>query len=236
MPKKTKKSPKQSDTIEAISKISRAISSDLYLEDILKLIVTVTAEVMNSRICSLMLLDEKRQNLNIRATQSISEEYINKKPLAKGEGVAWKAVIENKPITILDVAKEPEYKYKDIAKKEGLVSLLCVPLVVKGKAIGVLNCYTSQPHKFTPTEINVLTSVANQAAISIENTELIVKTKVIQEELETRKMVERAKGILMRQEGLTEEDAFRKIQKYSMDRRKPMKEVAEAIIVAHEMK
>ena len=236
MTKKIKKAAKSSDTIEAISKISKAISSDLYLEDILKLIVTVTAEVMNSRICSLMLLDEKRQNLNIRATQSISEEYINKKPLTKGEGVAWKSVIENKPITILDVGKEPEYKYKDIAKKEGLVSLLCVPLVVKGKAIGVLNCYTSQPHKFTPTEINVLTSVANQAAIAIENTELMVKTKVIQEELETRKIVEKAKGILMRQEGLTEEDAFRKIQRYSMDRRKPMKEVAEAIIVAHDMK
>ena len=236
MTKKIKKAAKSSDTIEAISKISKAISSDLYLEDILKLIVTVTAEVMNSRICSLMLLDEKRQNLNIRATQSISEEYINKKPLTKGEGVAWKSVIENKPITILDVGKEPEYKYKDIAKKEGLVSLLCVPLVVKGKAIGVLNCYTSQSHKFTPTEINVLTSVANQAAIAIENTELMVKTKVIQEELETRKIVEKAKGILMRQEGLTEEDAFRKIQRYSMDRRKPMKEVAEAIIVAHDMK
>lgn len=236
MTKKPKKTSKSSDTIEAISKISKAISSDLYLEDILKLIVTVTAEVMNSRICSLMLLDEKRQNLVIRATQSISEAYINKKPLAKGEGVAWKAVFENKPITILDVRKEQEYKYKDIAEKEGLVSLLCVPLAVKGKIIGVLNCYTSQLHKFTPTEINVLTSVANQAAIAIENAELMVKTKIVQEELETRKMVERAKGILMKQEALTEEDAFRRIQKYSMDRRKPMKEVAEAIIVAHEMK
>jgi len=236
MAKKAKKASKSSDTIEALSKISRAISSDLYLEDILKLIVTVTAEVMNSRICSLMLLDEKKQNLVIRATQSISQEYINKRPLVKGEGLAWKAVLENRPIAIQDVLKEPEYKYKDIAEKEGLVSLLCVPLSVKGKAIGVLNCYTSKPHKFTNTEINVLTSVANQAAIAIENTELMVKSRVIQEELETRKLVERAKGILMKEEGLTEEDAFRKIQKYSMDRRKPMKEVAEAIIVAHEMK
>jgi signal transduction protein with GAF and PtsI domain len=234
--KSKKKTSKSSNTIEAISKISRAISSDLYLEDILKLIVTVTAEVMNSRICSLMLLDEKKENLDIRATQSISEAYINKKPLAKGEGVAWKAVLENKPIAIMDVIKESEYKYKDIAKKENLVSLLCVPLAVKGKVIGVLNCYTSQQHKFTPTEINVLTSVANQAAIAIENTELMVKTRIIEEELETRKVVERAKGILMRHENLAEEDAFKKIQKYSMDRRKPMKEVAEAIIVAHEMR
>ena len=231
-----KKSSKSSNTIEAITKISKAISSDLYLEDILKLIVTVTAEVMNSRICSLMLLDEEKENLVIRATQSISEAYINKKPLARGEGIAWKAVEQNKPIAVLDVTKEPEYKYKDIAGKEGLVSLLCVSLAVKGRVIGVLNCYTSKPHKFTKTEINILTSVANQAAIAIENTDLLVKTKVIQEELETRKAVERAKGILMKNEGLLEGEAFRKIQKYSMDKRKPMREVAEAIIVANEMK
>ncbi|MDP6685585.1 MAG: ANTAR domain-containing protein [Candidatus Omnitrophota bacterium] len=231
-----KKTIKSTSTIEALTKISKAISSDLYLEDILKLIVTVTAEVMNSRICTLMLLDDKKENLAIRATQSISEEYVHKKPLAKGEGVAWKVVETNKAIAILDVLKDAGYKYKDIAGKEKLVSLLCVPLAVKNKIIGVLNCYTSKPHKFTKTEINVLTSVANQAAISIENTELMVKTMVIQEELETRKVVERAKGLLMKEEGITESDAFRKIQKYSMDRRKPMKEVAEAIILMNEMK
>ena len=231
-----KKQPKTTDTISALSKISKAISSDLYLEDILKLIVTVTAEVMNSRICTLMLLDDKKQNLVIRATQSISEEYIKKEPLKKGQGIAWKVVNENKSIVISDVLKEPGYKYKDIAKKEDLVSLLCVPLAVRNRVIGALNCYTSKPHKFSKTEINVLTSVANQAAIAIENTELMVKTRVIQEELETRKATERAKGILMREQGLTEEDAFRTIQKYSMDRRKPMKEVAEAIIMMHDMR
>ena len=227
---------KASDTIEGLSKISKAISSDLYLEDILKLIVTVTAEVMNSRICTLMLLDDKKENLVIRATQSISEEYIKKKPLAKGEGIAWKVVEENRPFAILDVLKEPGYKYKDIAAKEGLKSLLYVPLAVKNRVIGVLNCYTSKPHKFSQTEINVLMTVANQAAIAIENTELMVKTRVIQEELEARKAIEKAKGILMKEEGLSEIDAFRKIQKFSMDRRKPMKEVAEAIIMAHDMR
>ncbi len=227
---------KTTDTISALSKISKAISSDLYLEDILKLIVTVTAEVMNSRICTLMLLDDKKQNLAIRATQSISEEYIKKQPLKKGEGIAWRVVNENKPIVVSDVLKDPGYKYKDIAEKEHLVSLLCVPLAVKNRVIGVLNCYTANPHKFSKTEINVLTSVANQAAIAIENTELMVRTRVIQEELETRKAVERAKGILMKEESLSEQDAFRKIQKFSMDRRRPMKEVAEAIIMMHEMR
>jgi two-component system, response regulator PdtaR len=236
MTKKQIKKHKATDTVNALSKISKAISSDLYLEDILKLIVAVTAEVMDSRICTLMLLDDKKQNLVIRATQSLSEEYVKKKPLAKGEGIGWKALGEKKPIVIPDVLKEPEYKYKNIAEKEGIVSLLCVPMAVKNRMVGVLNCYTSKPHKFSRTEINVLTTVANQAAIAIENTELMVKTRVIQEELETRKVVERAKGILMKEEGLTEVDAFRKMQKFSMDRRKPMKEIAEAIIMTNDMK
>jgi len=222
--------------ISALFKISKAITSDLYLEDILRLVVTVTAETLGSNICSLMLIDEKTQELVIRATQSMSQEY-NKKPSLKiGEGVAGRAAKENRPIVVRDVLKEKEYKHKDIAKKEGLSSLLSVPLAVKNKVIGVINCYTSRPHDFTETEIEILTTIANQAAVAIENTELLVKSKVIQEELETRKRIERAKGILMEQEGLTEEGAYLKIRKYSMDRRKTMREVAEAIIMAADMK
>jgi len=224
------------DQIKALSKISSAITSDFYLEDILKLIVTVTAESMGSNICSLMLIDEKSGELIIRATQSVREAYNKKRPLKIGEGIAGKVAKENRPITVKDVTKENEYKYRDIAKKEGLKSLLCVPLAVKGKVIGVINCYTSKPHDFTETEINILTSIANQAALVIENTELMVKTKVIQEELESRKKIERAKGILMKEEGLAEDEAYKKLQRYSMDHRKNMREVAEAIILASDMK
>src|SRR3989338_4033272 len=99
-----------SKQIEALSKIGKAITSDLYLDDILKLIVTVTAQATGSKICSLMLLDEEKQELVIRATQSISEVY-NKKPALKvGEGIAGKVIIEKKPIIIYDVTQEKEYK------------------------------------------------------------------------------------------------------------------------------
>ncbi|RJO63648.1 MAG: GAF domain-containing protein [Candidatus Omnitrophota bacterium] len=224
------------EQIKALFKISKAITSDLYLEDILRLIVTVTAEALGSNICSLMLLDEKNSELVVRATQSVSDEYNKKPPLKIGEGIAGKVVKENRPIAVKDIQSEKEYKHKDIAKKEGLRSLLCVPLAVKNKVIGVINCYTPTPHEFTETEIEVLTTIANQAAVAIENTELLVKSQVIQEELETRKRVERAKGILMEEEKLTEEEAYLKIRKYSMDRRKTMREVAEAIILASDMK
>ncbi len=225
-----------SKQIEALSKIGKAITSDLFLDDILKLIVTVTAQATGSKICSLMLLDEDKEKLVIRATQSISESYNKKPPLKAGEGIAGKVVLEGKPVVIYDVAQEKEYKYKDIARKEGLASLLCVPLMVKNKSIGVINLYTHKPHKFSQNEINIITSIANQAAMVIENTELMVKTKVIQEELESRKLIERAKGILMKGQSVAEEEAYRMIQKHSMDNRKSMRQVAEAIILASEMK
>ncbi len=220
--------------IEALSKISQTIASNLYLEDILKLIVMVTAELMDSNICSLMLVDEQKGELVIRATQSVSEAY-NKKPNIKiGEGIAGMVAKEGKPIVASDVREDERYINREIAKKEKICSLLSVPMSVKGKVIGVLNVYTSAPHKFTKTEASVLTAVANQAAVAIENAQLMVKSKIIQEELETRKFVERAKGILMRK-GLNEEDAFRRIQKQAMSLRKTMRQIAEAIILTDEL-
>jgi len=224
------------DVIKSLYEISKAITSEMYLEDILKLIVAVTAQVLGSKICSIMLLDEKTQTLSVKATQAMSPEYINKPPLKVGEGIAGQVVAQARPIVVRDVRKEARYKYRDIAQQEGIVSMLSVPMQVKGRVIGVLNTYTSKPHSYTEEEIEILCSIANQAAVAIENTELMVKTRVIQEELETRKKVEKAKGILMRVEKLTEEQAYEKIRKFSMDTRKSMREVAEAIIIAEEMK
>jgi len=222
--------------IKALTKISDAITSDLYLEDILKLIVTVTAEVMGSKICSLMLLDKSGRELVIKATQSVSENY-NKKPnIRLGEGIVGKVARDGRPITVLDVRKDKRYINREIAKKEKLCSLLSVPLIFKGKVIGVLNCYTTKPHRFSKNEISVLKSIANQAAIVIENFKLVVESSVIKEELESRKAIERAKGILMRRENLTEEQAYNLIRKYSMDNRKTMRAVSEAIILNEEIK
>ena len=152
-----------------------------------------------------------------------------------GEGIAGKVAIENRPIVVFDVQSEKEYIHKDLARKEGLASMLSVPLAVRGKVIGVLNTYTSIPHEFSEEEIEILQTVASQAAVTIENTHLIVKTRVIEEELEGRKMIERAKGILMRKKGLGEEEAFRFIQKESMNRRTSMRQVAEALILGEQL-
>jgi GAF domain-containing protein len=222
--------------IEALSKIANLITSGLYLEELLRLIVNVTAEIMNSKISSLMLLDPEKKELVIRATQSVSEAY-NKKPNIKlGEGIVGKVALENKPICILDAKKDSRYINRDIAKKEGLCSLASVPLAVKGKVIGVLNCYTSRKHKFTKPELDVLTALANQAAIAIENAELDLRARSAEEALTTRKLIERAKDILSQEANILPSEAYRLIQKQSMDSRKSMREIAEAIILAKDIK
>ncbi|MGO8991061.1 MAG: GAF domain-containing protein [bacterium] len=158
--------------INALLEISKAIASGLYLEDVLRLIVTVTANIMNSKICSLWIFDERDQKLKLKATQSISEEYLKERSLALGEGVVGRVALRNQPIAILDVLKDPLYKEKELAKKEGLVSMLSVPMCIKDRVIGVINCYTSFPHSFAKSEEEILTTVANQAAICIENSGL----------------------------------------------------------------
>ncbi|MCK4518795.1 MAG: GAF domain-containing protein [Candidatus Omnitrophica bacterium] len=236
MAKASEKNQNSKQIIKALTTISEAVISDQYLDDILKLIVTVTAEVMGSKICSLMMISDSGKELVIKATQSVSETY-NKKPNIKvGEGVAGMVAKEGKHITVLDVREDKRYINRDIAKEENLYSLLSVPLIFKGKVIGVLNSYTAQRHSFTKNEINILKSVANQAAVVIENFRLVVESEIIKEELETRKTVERAKGILMKQGSLSEKEAYDLIRKYSMDRRKTMKEISEAIILSEDMK
>ncbi len=241
--------------IDTLGKISKAITSDLYLEDMLKLIVTLTANVMKAKICSLWLLDENANELKIRATQAMSSEYLKERTLKVGEGIVGLIAKDKKAVVIPNVLEDERYKEKKLAKKEGLVSMLSVPMMVspvrsiesgnkknktsngvKEKVIGVINCYTTEVYKFTKSDSSLLSTVANQAAVAIVNTELMVKTKIVQEELATRKKVEKAKGLLMKSQGLSEEEAYTLIRKSSMDKRVAMKEIAEAIILASEIK
>ncbi|OPY81745.1 MAG: putative transcriptional regulatory protein pdtaR [Syntrophorhabdus sp. PtaU1.Bin153] len=222
--------------LDLLSGVSRTIVSSHYLKEILELIVTMTAEVMDSKICSIMLLDEKREELFIASTQSLSQDYLNKPNLKVGQSISGRVVLEKRPITVLDVTKEPGFMYPDVAEKEGIVSLLSVPMLIKDRVIGVINSYTKNEHRFKKEEIDILQAVANQAAAAIENTHLSEEILAAKEALESRKIIERAKGILMNELNVSEDEAYKKIHKKSMDMRKAMKEIAEAIILAADLR
>ncbi len=233
---------KQDDTydgyIKALTDISRAITSDLFIEDLLKLIVMVTAKVTGVEICSLWIIneEEKPPKIRLKTTQSISPEYIKDRALDLDEGVVGWVVTNKKPLILKDVLESERFKEKEMAKKLGLVSMVGIPLITEEeKVIGVLNCFTAQYHEFPDTEVNLLRAVANQSAIAIVNTQLMVKTKVIQEELEARKKIEQAKEILMDTRRMNGDEAYGWIRKRSMDSRKSIREVAEAVILSNEI-
>ncbi|MBM9605268.1 GAF domain-containing protein [Desulfopila inferna] len=224
--------------IKALVDISQAITSDLFLEDLFKLIVMVTAKVTGVEICSLWLVDENTSPpvVRLKATQSFDPDYVKDRELQLHEGVVGYVVTTQKPLIIDDVLLNERFKEKDMAGKLGLVSLVSVPLQGKeSKVLGVLNCFTSKPYKFTQTDVNMLTAVANQAAVAIYNTNLIIRTNIIEQELKSRKVIERAKEVLMNRRSMGGEEAYRWMQKRSMDARKSMLEIAEAILLADEL-
>ena len=195
----------------------------------------MTAEVMKSKICSIMLLDEEKQELEIRATQSLSSEYRKKPNLKIGQGICGKVAEQKNPVSVLDVRREREYMFHDIAIKEGFVSILAVPMMLKGKVIGVINSYTSEKRIFSDEEKEILLTIANQAAIAVENAKLMQEALSAKEALKIRKVVEKAKGIIMEDKGISENDAHKLMQKKSMNTCKPVKDIAEAIVLTREM-
>jgi signal transduction protein with GAF and PtsI domain len=222
--------------IETLSKVSKTITSNHYLDEMLHLIVSMMAETMNSPICSIMLLDERKEELAIKATQSLSQAYAKKPNIKVHKSLLGRVVLDRRPLVIRDVTQEKGYLYPDLAKQEGLRSLISVPMMIKDSVIGVFNLYTAQERQFSQEEVQLLSTVANQAAVAIENTKLMSETIAMQEALETRKLVERAKGILIKGEKISEDEAYRRIQQKSMNLRKSMREISEAIILAAEIK
>jgi len=202
--------------IDALVEISRAIASGLYLEDVLRLIVTVTANVMDSKICSLWILDEKEGRLKLKATQSMSEAYLKERSLALGEGVVGNVALHNRPMAILNVLESPLFKEKELARRERLVSMLSVPMCIEQRVIGVINCYTSYPHPFSKTESEILAAVAQQAAICIENAGL----------METLDMDEILRLVL---EGATKNIGFDRARLYLVDEKRNILECKMAV-------
>lgn len=228
-------SRRQAQRLTALSKVSQIASSDRYQDEMLQLIVNMLGETMPARVCSIMLVDQKKNELVLKAARCSSEEYWQRPNLKIGKSLISTVVREGKPLMVRDVTAEAGYLYPELAKKEGVRSLISMPMLARGEVIGVINVYSGEERVFSDEDIRVLTTVSHQAAMAIENTKLAEEVQEKEEALESRKLVDRAKSLLQRQFNLSEDEAYRRLRQQSMRTRRTMREIAEAVILSNEM-
>ncbi len=222
--------------LNLLHRISKVLGFDLNLSDVLQVIASATADLMDSKIVSILLYDDATRSLSIAATQSLSPAYRDKPPVSVDNSVSGRALRTLSAQAVADLSAEPDFGFPAVARQEGVVSLLCVPMVVRGQAIGVINSYSPYPRTYTEEDITLLSLVAGQAAIAIDNARLQSATAAFQEDLRIRRLVGEAKAVLMKRNGMAEPEAHRFLQKESMNRRKPIRAIAEAILLSEDLK
>jgi len=168
---------------ESLSSVSRTINSTLNLDEALRVITREACELMRARMCSLMMLDESREWLDLRASFGAGVAYINKPRLSVGESLLGVVARRKKPLQIANVQTSGRYQNVEVARREGLISLLSVPLLFAGQSIGTLNVYTSRPYNFSNEEIRILSALAELSAIAIEKARLYERIVDVEEQL-----------------------------------------------------
>lgn len=168
---------------ESLVNVSRTISSTLNLDDALRAITREASVLMHAKMCSLMLLDDTRQWLDLRASFGAGEAYLRKPRLAIAESLIGVVVRRKKPLQVGNVQTSSRYQNLEVARREGLVALLSVPLLFSGQTIGALNVYTAQPYSFSNEEIRLLSALAELSAIAIEKARLYERVVDIEEQL-----------------------------------------------------
>jgi signal transduction histidine kinase len=168
---------------ESLSSVSRTINSTLNLDEALRAITREACVLMSARMCSLMMLDESREWLDLRASYGAGEAYIRKPRLGVEESLLGVVVRRKKPMQVANVQASTRYQNVELARREGLISLLSVPLLFAGHAIGTLNVYTGKPYNFSNEEIRILSALAELSAIAIEKARLYERIVDVEEQL-----------------------------------------------------
>jgi GAF domain-containing protein len=165
------------DYYTALYQAALTISSSLELDQVLQGVVTSITEAMQVKACSLRLLDPATGQLPLSAVYGLSSDYLAKGPVEVDRSPIDSEALRGTPVFIPDVRADPRFQYPEAARQEGLVSVLCVPLEVRGDAIGVLRVYTDTPTTFHEDDVQFLSVLASLAALAIENARLYESIK-----------------------------------------------------------
>lgn len=165
------------DEVSVLFEITQAINSTLVLDEVLNSIVNFSMEMLGALRCELRLINETQELLEVKASRGLSRSFLASAAIKAGEGIIGTCFSEKHPISVIDARKDPRTKHTNIARDEKLAGLLAVPITQRGKSIGVITTYTSEPRDFTQEEIDLISTFASQASIAIENAKLYAEMK-----------------------------------------------------------
>jgi len=172
---------RQIDELQALAQVSEAAITPQYLDDMLDVVTDMVAKLVDAAACAIFLLDETGQHLVMRSAQRVTSPYRPRPPLPINEGLTGTVARTGKPVYSPDVRTDSRYAGQELARQEGLVSLLAVPLIVRDRVIGVMNTYTNQVREFPETQRTLLATLANQTALAIENIRLVTNAAIVRE-------------------------------------------------------
>jgi two-component system, response regulator PdtaR len=229
--------------VALLHRVSSIVSSELSIDEMLGEIVGLTVQVTGCDACLVYLIERESNEIVLRASQVPHQGDLGNIRLKIGEGVTgW--VVEHHSVVALPENAAADTRFKRFAAliEDTYEAFLSVPLLSGGEVIGVINVHHREPHYHSSDEIALLTFVGEQMGgaltksfLAEENQRLIEETAEMRRQLETRKVVERAKGIIQQRHTLTEEEAYLRLRNESRRLRRPMRELAEAIILSEEL-
>ncbi len=151
---------------ETLLKVTRAISMSKDPEDVVVTTVEAVKTALKAKGAAMFLVNKKTNELQLAAANGLSHEYLDKGPLSAVKSIS--ASLEEGPVAIYDVSDDPRIQYPKAAKKEGIASLLSVPIEIHGQVIGTLRVYTAEPWEFTIDDVNLVQAVAQIAGMALD--------------------------------------------------------------------
>jgi len=214
--------------------VSRIAAADGF-HQALDRVLDFAVEVVKCDSCFIYVLEGP--DLVLRASKNPHHELVDNLKLRLGQGITGWVAEHREPVAVFSEAyKDPRFNHFNELPEDRYEAFLSVPLLSRGKVVGVMNLQHREPHLYSPRDIRLLSTIGFLAGAEIEMVRLEAANSNLSQQLETRKLVERAKGILQRDLGLTEEQAYLSIQRQSRQKRRTMKEIAEAIVLSEEVK
>lgn len=222
-------------TLNFLHDVSTRIAAADPLHEVLDEIVEFVSDLVSCDSCFIYVKDHNE--LVLRASKNSHPEVLDVLKMPVGEGITgW--VAENNQAIVLSERAWQDARFRKFAElpEDAYEAFLSIPVSSRGNVVGVINVQHKDPYPFSAREIKIISTLGHLVGTTIERVRLEEEVSELSGKLAARKLVERAKGVIQRELGISEEEAYSMLQKQARQRRKSMKEISEAILLADEMK